>query len=128
MRDRSGDDRRSSHVARGSKKVMGPQGTLLCNSRNPFNVDGLLRRIKFANQLDMDRREFLNGFGVFDNPDSLITVRYKDGSLRLPFRVPYGGTSPPAFLHAVCSTRLCVFLSATLVTDPPGTRCVRLLS
>ncbi len=72
----------------------------------------------------MRGREVPYGFRILDNPDSLIIVRYKDGVLGFPFRVPHRSTSTPAFLNAIRAAGLRVLGSATLVTDPTNTRCV----
>jgi hypothetical protein len=51
----------------------------------------------------MRGREVPNGFGIFDNPDCLIIVSYKDGPLGFPFRMAHRSTPTPAFLHAICA-------------------------
>jgi hypothetical protein len=101
--------------------------TLLRSGGDLLNVNRLLRRVEFSRQHYMHSGEVDNGFRIFDNPDCLIVVRYKDGSLRFPFRVPDRSTSAPAFLHAIRAAGLCVLDSATLIADPAGTRCVPLL-
>jgi hypothetical protein len=75
----------------------------------------------------MRGREAPNSFRIFDNPDSLIIVGYKDGALGFPFRMPHRSTSTPAFLHAIRAAGLRVLDSATLIADPTGTSCVPLL-
>src|SRR6266478_2249466 len=101
---------------------------MLVRSGGDFlDVNRLLRRIELAGQQDMRGRVVSDGFRIFDHPDGVIFVRHKDGSLGFPFRVPYRGTSTPAFLHAIGATRLRVLGSATLVADPTGPRSVLLL-
>ncbi len=102
--------------------------TFLRSGGDLLNVNRFLRRIEFARQQHMRGREVANGFRIFDDPDSLIIVCYKDGALGFPFRMPNRSTSTPAFLHAIRAARLRVLGSATLVTDSTGTRCVPLLS
>jgi len=75
----------------------------------------------------MRGRKVPNGFWVFDYPDSLIIICYKDGSLGFPFRVPHRSATTPAFLHAIRAAGLRVFGPTTLVADPTDTRCVLLL-
>ncbi len=75
----------------------------------------------------MRSREVPNGFWIFDNPDCLIIVSYKDGSLRFPFRMPDRGTATPAFLHAIRAAGLRVFGPTSLVADPTSSRRVLLL-
>ncbi len=75
----------------------------------------------------MRGREVPNGFRIFDYPDSLIIICYKDGPLGFPFRVPHRSASTPAFLHAIPAAGLRVLGSATLITNPTGMRCVPLL-
>lgn len=91
-------------------------------------VNGLLCRIEFARQHHMRSRKVPNGFRVVDNPDSLIIVSHKNGPLGFPFGVPHRSTPTPAFLHTIRAARLRVFGSATLITDPTGAGCVRLLT
>ena len=73
-------------------------------------------------------REVPNGFRIFDNPDCLIIVCYKDGPLGLPFRVAHRSTPTPAFLHAIRAPGLRVLGSAALITQPTGAGCTPLLS
>src|SRR5207249_1772519 len=101
--------------------------TLLRSGGDLLNVKRLLRGIEFALQHHMRSREVPNGFGVFDDPNSLIIICYKDGSLGFPFRVPHRSASTPAFLHAIRAASLRVFGPTTLVADPAGPRCVLLL-
>jgi hypothetical protein len=75
----------------------------------------------------MGSGEVLNGFRICHNPDRLIIISYKDGSLRFPLRMPYRSASPPAFLHAIRAAGLRVLGRTTLITDPTGPRCVLLL-
>jgi len=75
----------------------------------------------------MGGREIFDGFGIFDDPDCSIIVRYKNGPLRFPLRVTDRSASPPAFLHAVCASGLRVLGSAAFITDPAGTRRILLL-
>jgi len=103
------------------------ESTLLRSGGDLLNVNRLLRRIEFARQLHVRGREVPNGLRIFDNPDSLIIVYYKDGALGFPFRMPHRSASPPAFLHAIRAAGLRVLGSATLITDPTGTSCVPLL-
>ncbi len=96
-------------------------GTMLLRGGGDFlDVKRLLGRIELARQHDMRGREVLNGFSILDNPDSLVLVRHKDGSLGFPFRVADRSASAPTFLHAIRSTRLGVLGRATLVADPTG--------
>ncbi len=64
------------------------RSTLVRGRRDFFDVNGFLRRIEMAGQQHMRGREVSNGFWIFDNPDCLIIVCHKDGSLGFPFRVP----------------------------------------
>src|SRR5260370_41576780 len=76
--------------------------------------------MELARQQHMRGREVPHGFRIFDDPDSLIIVCYKDGALAFPFGVPHRSTSTPAFLHAIRAAGLGVLGSATLITDPTG--------
>jgi hypothetical protein len=71
--------------------------------------------------------EVLDGFGVFDNPDGLIGVGDKDGTLGFPFRVTDGSAATPAFLDAVSAAGLGVLGGARFIADPTGARCALLL-
>src|SRR5207249_10236909 len=51
-------------------------------SSDLLHVNRLPRRIEVARQHHMRGREVPNSFWVFDYPDSLIIICYKDGSLR----------------------------------------------
>ncbi len=109
-----------------------PLTTLLGGGSDFFNVNDLLRGIELAGQQDMCGREILNGFGIFDDPDGLIIVGYKDGSAGFPFRVPHGSASTPAFLHAIRAAGFRVLSATALIADPAssrraGPRCVLLL-
>jgi hypothetical protein len=102
--------------------------TLLGGGSDFLGVNGLLCGIELACQQDMYGGEVLNGFGIFDDPEYVIIVGYKDGSLRFPFWVPHGSASAPAFLNAIGAAGLGVLGSATLIGDPTCSRRAPLLS
>jgi len=104
-----------------------PPATLLGRGCDFLGVNGLLRGIELAGQQDMCGREVLNGFGVFDDPDGLIIVGYKDGSAGFPFRVSNGSASTPAFLDAIGAAGFRVLGTTALIADPTGARRVLLL-
>ena len=98
--------------------------TTLVRDRGDFlDVNGLLGGIELAGQAHMRGGKVPNGFGIFDDPESLIRVGDKDRSLGFPFRVAHGSTSTPAFLDAIGAAGLGVLGGATLVADPTGARC-----
>lgn len=74
---------------------------LVCGGGDFLNVDDLFRRIELAGEQDVRGGEVLDGFVVFDDPDSFIRVGDKDGALWFPFGVTDGGAAPPAFLDAI---------------------------
>jgi hypothetical protein len=72
---------------------------LLRGGINLLNMNRPLRRIEFARHHHKRRREVSDGFRVFDNPDSLILVCYKDSPWGFHSGCPT--EAPPAFLHAI---------------------------
>jgi len=62
---------------------------LLCRRGDFLDANRLLRGIELACQHDVRGWEVLDGLRIFYNPDCLIIVCHKDGSLGFPFRVSH---------------------------------------
>jgi hypothetical protein len=92
--------------------------SLGCGGSDFLDVNGLLRRIEIAGKQHMRGREIPDSFRILNNPDGLIPISYKDGSLGFPFRVSHRSASTPAFLHAIRAAGFRVLGSTTLITDP----------
>jgi hypothetical protein len=101
--------------------------TLLRGGGDFLGVKGLLGGIELAGELDMLGGEVFDGFGIFDDPDGVIAVGYKDGALGFPFRVADGSAAAPAFLDAIGAAGFGVLGGASFIADPAGARGVFLL-